>query len=208
MHRLAKINLVLGGSALVMGAALTQSMTTARPVLSIQPVPAGPGPAEPRRLLLETPGIEAYDTIAARPIFAPDRRPPAPELAAPEPAPAAVLRPPPPVVLTGVTTLGQERRALLQVGTGPQQLYRVGQPVAGWRIVSIESEQVILQYGNARHVAKLGATPPDAREGAGQQGSPRGRGASRRRAARGSASAEATSAPAPSDMADMADLID
>jgi hypothetical protein len=72
--------------------------------------------------------------------------------AAPTPPPP----PPQPPVLVGLVTGGGRRGVALAKGPDGQTVtILAGQSVAGWRLVSIRSDQAVFEQGGVRHVARL-----------------------------------------------------
>lgn len=88
------------------------------------------------RLVLPAAQPDAVDIVAARPLFAPDRRPPQPGA-----DPAADAKPAPDLLsqarLVGVLGSGKDSVALLQTTEGGKRL-RVGQALHGWRLAGID----------------------------------------------------------------------
>lgn len=100
----------------------------------------------------DLPERAAFAAISRRPLFAPDRRPHRPEAAAEAPQAPQSEIPPPRVALSGIVTVGEERRALMALQREPAQLYRTGQSLRGWRIAEITDTSVELVFGERSHV--------------------------------------------------------
>jgi general secretion pathway protein N len=104
--------------------------------------------------VFELPPVEVFDDIVARPLFEPSRRP-----VVVDGAESAALKDtvaPPPrlganidISLTGVVIDG-DRGIALVVHNGKTDRVRTGEPVAGWRVETIETERVVLGQGTAR----------------------------------------------------------
>ncbi len=133
------------------------------PALSASAGP-DPGMAEPAPVPdFALKPIEEYAETLARPIFADTRRPPVPE-PEPEAPPPEPEEPPPPakappipgLTISGIVISPSERFALVQ-DAGSRNLKRIsiGDDVGGWRVASIEFNQIVLRYGDAREVYEL-----------------------------------------------------
>lgn len=90
--------------------------------------------------LLVRPALpDAQGTVSARPLFAPDRRPPAAE---PTPASVAEDNHTPELLdqakLVGVLGVGVESVAVVHLPAGSRRL-RIGEELGGWRLVSIDT---------------------------------------------------------------------
>lgn len=87
--------------------------------------------------------LDRLSATGERPLFAPNRRSESP------PPPPVLMSPPPPVppnvVLLGVVIDDSEARAIVQVGSGNEMLrVRLGDDISGWKVVQIESRQLVL----------------------------------------------------------------
>ena len=107
---------------------------------------------------LEPVPLARYAEIARRPLFAPDRRPPAGAVV--EMAPAAGPDGPGELILRGVALavggIGARRLALLKVAATREVVRAVeGQELAGWQISAIESGRVVLRAGDGEWVLEL-----------------------------------------------------
>jgi general secretion pathway protein N len=81
-----------------------------------------------------------------RPLFSPNRRPPAP---APRPvqaiAPPPPPQPPPNLILFGVVMDGEGTRALVRAGADKKMLRaKIGDDIDGWKVSQIEARKVVL----------------------------------------------------------------
>jgi len=116
-------------------------------------------------LEFEMPALSLYADITARPLFSPDRRPPAvEETPSVKAEPAPVSRD---LVLRGVATAGKERVALIEErATGKLVRVSEGQSVGGWRLVAIEQEAVELEGRDDRLVLEVekDSSPPAAQQ--------------------------------------------
>lgn len=67
--------------------------------------------------------------------------------------------------LSGIVSIGGERRALLQLSAadGHASLYRVGDVHAGYRIVRIDADRVILSHASGTRTLRLMDRPSDGR---------------------------------------------
>ena len=109
-----------------------------------------PGKAQSFPALPEQPAQQAYNAIMAHPIFAPDRAPPPVELDETG-------------NLNGVEVLGtaiagaDDAAALLRDAEGNFQRLKVGGEVDGWKLVSIEREQLVFDRNGERRTLDLDA---------------------------------------------------
>ena len=72
---------------------------------------------------------------------------------------ATVAPPPPPIplpALIGTMIVGEERKAVL-VGANRTEIYRIGQSVAGGKLVAIEADRVSIERGGTTEVILLKA---------------------------------------------------
>lgn len=153
------LNMLLVGVVAAMGFALVadRSSTVDAPAQAVQ-LPEGTATIE--EVMLEFPDRAAFAAITERPLFLPDRRP----LAGDEtdnraaPAPKAEL-PPPQVVLSGIVTIGEGRRALMALPREDAQLYATGQSLGGWRVSEITEDSVELISGARTHKVSLDDQP-------------------------------------------------
>jgi len=100
-----------------------------------------------------------------RPLFSPDRRPPAPPLApvAAAPPPPA---PPPDVTLLGVVVERERARAIVRSGSAKIERVQIGDDIGGWKVSQIEGRRLLLAL-DGREAAftlfsRTSAPPPDA----------------------------------------------
>ena len=119
--------------------------------------------APPRAPLLElaerpepprSPGEDAVEAIAARPLFSADRRPYVPPPAPVEEVVAAV-KPSLPLELAGTFLTATDQAALILVSGKPPEWLRTGQTVEGWRIGTIEENRVLLLKGEQERELQL-----------------------------------------------------
>ena len=90
--------------------------------------------------------VLSLDRLSAsrdRPLFSPDRRPPAPPPPpverAPEPPPA-----PPDVTLLGIVVDGERTRAIVRSGTAKIERVQIGDDFSGWKVSQIEGRRLLL----------------------------------------------------------------
>lgn len=96
----------------------------------------------PRRMrLIEKPLKLDFPEILQRPIFTQDRLP--------------MIEPMDGLTLIGVGLVGTNATALLQMGSGPALRVHDGMMVAGWRIVSVESDRVFFEKQGGRRMLKM-----------------------------------------------------
>ena len=157
MRRITKLNLILSVTTLALGVAAYSEAVKEPPHFAVALADEVTVRA-PERVSLPVPELSDSDVIAARPVFAPDRRPPAP----PEPAPTLKPAPakPPAVALKGIAEAGEERRALLEVAAEGQKLVRIGESVLGWKLLALDANAATFERSGKRHVAILGAAMP------------------------------------------------
>jgi general secretion pathway protein N len=88
--------------------------------------------------------LERLSATVDRPLFSPNRRPPAPP-AAPTPQLLAPPAPPPDLVLSGIVTDGERARAVVLVG-GEKKILRaqIGDEIDGWTVFQIEGRRLVL----------------------------------------------------------------
>ncbi|MGQ9367938.1 hypothetical protein [Azospirillum sp. ST 5-10] len=149
---------VLGG-ALAAAAALAMVLTWAA-----APSPSSSSPAPPEAVSpappppsLPSPALADFAAILDRPLFIPDRRPPA----APQPAAAPPARTPP-FTLHGVIRSDRRQLVLLKPATrGAVVRAEPGDRVAGWEIVAVEPRAVTVRNGPVE--VSLPLTEPGAR---------------------------------------------
>ena len=131
-------------------------------------VPEGISPPEPRyaatqltapefrEISLEFDDRAKFAAITERPLFTLDRRPFVPDA---KPAKAkrepTAKAPAPNVTLSGIVSVGDERRALMALPTEQAKLFRKGQAIRGWRITDISDNAVELSFGERQHTVRL-----------------------------------------------------
>ncbi len=121
------------------------------------PARADVAPAQPADLAMPKPmpqfampPLEAFAAVVERPIFSPDRRPPAAEAALKEDSAA------PQAVLTGIIIAESERIALVRTeADGRIVRLRPGQRVDGWRLVAVEPDRAMFRRGEAEVILEL-----------------------------------------------------
>ena len=184
------LNIALMGLVSALGYVLL-----AEPVHVAEPQDTAPAPLalsdmQIEEVQLEFPDRSEFAAIARRPLFSPERRPYRPDASPEEPQVPQADIPPPRVVLSGIVTVGEERRALMALPREPAELYRTGQALRGWRVGEITDDAVELVFGVRTHIVELDGEEKgsDGREGAPES--------SRRRA------------PAAAPLVDMTDQID
>lgn len=106
----------------------------------------GPGAGEPGEVIIqplpELGPVEAFAVINERPLFLPERRPPAPSA---DPAPEEEREE---FALQGVMILPGGSTAIVRViGRDESVRLREGETLAGWTVARIEAERVILERG-------------------------------------------------------------
>ncbi|MCG8441997.1 MAG: hypothetical protein MI723_09320 [Caulobacterales bacterium] len=122
------------------------------------PVPAGSdmaaaGPAgDERQVRYDAPSLEAFASIAERPLFSSARR-------ASEPAGGAdtLVDAPEGVRLTGVFIAGERRKASFAISRDRSDVVDLGDDVAGWRVIDIAPDAVVLERDGVRRAARLDA---------------------------------------------------
>ena len=123
------------------------------------PAPVSPEIANPTVALRTDPhggNPDAYPAILARPIFAPDRRPPPPPA---PPAPPVVPPPPPPpdpfasVQITGLFT-GPSGGVFARV-EGKMRRVKIGQSIGAWKLETIEGREATFKQGEQERKLSL-----------------------------------------------------
>jgi hypothetical protein len=92
---------------------------------------------------LQAQSLDSLSATRNRPLFTPDRRPPAPPPppAAPEPmAPPA----PPDVTLLGIVVAREGARAIVRSGTAKIERVQIGDDISGWKVSQIEARRLLL----------------------------------------------------------------
>lgn len=115
-------------------------------VLASASQPASPAIAAPAM----APAVADLEIIAQRNLFSPDRTNELPK--------AAVAPPPPEPLLVGTLNLGKQKLALLGEANGnmPRQV-KEGETFAGYRLVSIGNNEVVLEYQGQQKKVDLSA---------------------------------------------------
>jgi hypothetical protein len=96
-------------------------------------IPGNPLQAQP---------LAALSATRDRPLFSPDRRPPAPP-----PAPVAAAPPPAPapdVTLLGVVVDRERARAIVRSGSAKIERVQIGDDIGGWKVSQIEGRRLLL----------------------------------------------------------------
>lgn len=153
----ARRSLVLLAVCLALGAVLALQWR------AWAPAPAGPGdgapPSEPIAEAVapgtpySPPARDSFDEILKRPLFSPDRQPPAapPTPAAPEPQLSPLL-----VRLEGIATVGEVRVALLRDLTSNEGLrLSQGMEYQGWKVEAVEERRAVLKRDGQEQELKL-----------------------------------------------------
>lgn len=142
-RRLLAVNVVLIGLAAFFAASLVHDLARSRPLPSLSSTarravtPAGGNDSVESSAPTET--LTAYNVIAAKPLFNPQRS----EGAPPPAAPAAP--PPPKPMLLGVLVDGARSRAYLEDATTKRVLsYQIGDSVSGGRLDQITDDKVVI----------------------------------------------------------------
>ncbi|HXH03626.1 MAG TPA: hypothetical protein VNN09_09930, partial [Candidatus Competibacteraceae bacterium] len=131
-------------AALALGGLLAYELShppTLPPLPAGNPAPVAGGGALALPPLKELPPLSAYQEIVERPLFLPDRRPPAEEPPPPEPVAEEGEW-----LLQGVMITEDVTVALIQPqgGEGKTLLLRVGDNLDSWSVESIAADQVVL----------------------------------------------------------------
>jgi hypothetical protein len=96
--------------------------------------------AAPAAIPAPLPPLDAFREIAARPLFTPDRRPPAH-------APVRVSQE---LRLEGVVVIGAEKRAIIKQADGRTARVSEGGTVGDWTVRQIDRDRVLLVAGDRR----------------------------------------------------------
>jgi hypothetical protein len=92
---------------------------------------------------LQAHSLDGLSATRDRPLFSPDRRPPAPPPPpverAPEPPPA-----PPDVTLLGIVVDGERARAIVRSGTAKIERVQIGDDIGGWKVSQIGERRLLL----------------------------------------------------------------
>ena len=140
LHLLSVLNLALG-----LGLASLWVDPNAQPLPQIfwtAPEPVSPEIATPTVALMTDPqggNPDAYPTILARPMFAPDRRPPPPPPPPPPPDPFASVQ------ITGLFT-GPTGGVLARV-EGKMRRVKIGQSIGAWKLETVEGREATFKQG-------------------------------------------------------------
>lgn len=159
MIRLALLNLVIWGGASALALSAVDLARRPPPAPLAAPAPSGV-PAAPERAI-PLPDPRDFGPIAARPLFAPSRRPQAP------PEVAEPIQPPA-LALVGVAGVGEARVATFRDAAGDSLRLGPGGRIHGWTISRIEPRRATVTRGGEIHAFILGdlspLEDPDARQ--------------------------------------------
>jgi hypothetical protein len=136
---------------------------------SVAATSAPPMGAVPDRILLNPLAEVSLDSLSGfrdRPLFVPNRRPPAPVVAAiePEPEPEPLPEPEPvdaepevpAVKLAGILQIESDSVAVLRDdGAGTTLSVRVGDPVESWTVAAIGDASVTLELDGREHEIRI-----------------------------------------------------
>ena len=127
------------GLALVLGSTLTRVRAQTQPQTRTPQakdqtqVQTTAGPASP----LAAYSLDRLSATRERPLFSPNRRPPA--------APPAPTAPPPKLILFGIVMGADDARAVVGVGTADKtRRVSIGDDIGGWKVTQIEERQLVL----------------------------------------------------------------
>ncbi len=141
---MSKLNLLLVLLCLGAGAGLAHQVAALSGPDAFEPISsARTVPAEPRQLAVEMPARADIATISARPLFAETRRPVASR--------PASLSPPPAFDLTGLSRIGDQAIATVQLSGGQSRNFLLGETIEGWRVARIDDGEIELSQGDRRH---------------------------------------------------------
>lgn len=103
------------------------------------------GPANP----LAAQALEGFSATRERPLFSPQRRPPAaPRMAVAPPPPPPVPPTPPQVALYGIVTEANGARAMIRANGDKIIAARIGDDIAGWKVTKIGRRQIELMLAD------------------------------------------------------------
>ena len=154
LHLLALVNLVLAGGLASLW--LDENAQPRAEMIWQAPTAVSPDIALPALAIKADPNAgnpNAYPAILARPLFAPDRRPP------PPPAPPVPPPPPPPpdpfasVQLTGLFT-GAEGGVLARV-EGKMRRVKIGQTIGAWTLSQVEGREATFKQDEQERKLRL-----------------------------------------------------
>jgi general secretion pathway protein N len=100
------------------------------------------------------PPVPEYAAILASPIFAPDRRPGAPEGSSGNGAGSLSG-----YAAIGAVAGGGSATAVITVPGGGIKTLRRGEEVDGWRLVGVDRTQAYFEHNGVRHALVIGAPP-------------------------------------------------
>jgi general secretion pathway protein N len=116
--------------------------------------PAGLAPRRQRPIVV--PPVPEYAAILAAPIFAPDRRPGAPEGASSNAGGSLAG-----YAAVGAVSSGTGATAVITAPGGGLKTVRRGDEVDGWRLTGVDKTRVYFEHNGVRHALVIGA-PPEA----------------------------------------------
>lgn len=136
-----------------------------------QPVTTSPGTQKlspvTAQLRLDPPRQNDFEAVVSRPLFNESRRPPEPLLLPEELKPLPVAVKPPAVTLNGVILTQNERIAVFEDRASSRTIrLREGDKLGQWHVERLESDRVILRYGERTYEIMLRSYkkgPPDLR---------------------------------------------
>jgi hypothetical protein len=92
---------------------------------------------------LQAQSLDGLSATRNRPLFSPDRHPPAPPPPPVERAPEAPPAPPD-VTLLGIVVDGEQARAIVRSGTAKIERVQIGDDISGWKVSQIEERRLLL----------------------------------------------------------------
>lgn len=148
-------NILLLGFCAILGLALVGQFQDAKPVSSEARSSVGTSQKPEVKTEIHTlSALDAFSVITERPLFMVTRHPPEAEAPEATPVETRTIRPPD-VSLIGTVSVGESRRALIEMERMPPELYRIGQSVSGWRITGIGEDRIELGFGENRHTVAI-----------------------------------------------------
>jgi len=159
-------------AGLLLLAALLGGLLAMRPDLGLlqhEPVeprrPATPGVEQstPGAPAQRAPVLDALTETVDRPLFSPERRPPAeqaPAEVAPLPRAEVALQPPPRLELSAVIIEPQRRLALFRAASGASLRAEEGERVEGWTLQEVRDDGVTLERDGRTHELALRTFEP------------------------------------------------
>lgn len=145
---------IAASSLLVAAIELLWPHPLAKPADSPEELHGEDGLAPPEIAARRLGPLSAYQLIADKPLFAPDRLPYEPpiEEAHGSLEPHSELE----VELSAIVVTEAARLALLKVGTSPElRKIGIGQAVEGWILTDVRPDEIVLQQGSESRTVKL-----------------------------------------------------